>query len=243
MRHGIASLLVCSLLFSACATAPGPNATAPAKPANVKEWMALQSRAKKKAIIGAGVGLAVGALSGALLGMNQEQIVKRAVAGAVAGAIAGFAIGKRQDRIFAGRDLAVRQARYDSSQGYIARVEQVHFEPPNPKPGETATLYVRYLVLGPDPNESIKVRMFRGLKYGDDYVFGAGPNEFVVPMGGGVVDSTVELTLSKKAPAGTYNAEALIDDEQGRFAPHTGTAPLYIVARAAGRGGVATAAR
>jgi len=243
MRNRIASLLICSLLFGACATAPAPNATAPAKPANIKEWMAQQSRAKKRAIVGALIGGAIGALGAGIAGMDHEQIVKHAVAGAVAGAITGFAIGKRQDQIFAGRDLAVRQAHYDSSQGYVARVEQVRFEPPNPKPGQTASLYVRYLVLGPDPNENIKVRMFRGLKYGEDYVFGAGPNEFVVPKGGGVVESTVELTLSKKAPAGTYNAEALIDDEQGRFAPHLGTTDLYIVARAAQRGGVVMAAR
>jgi hypothetical protein len=243
MKNRIVSLLICSLLLSACATTPRPSATAPARAANIKEWMGQQSRAKKKAIVGAIVGGALGALGAGIAGMNHEQIVKRAVAGVVAGAIAGFAVGKRQDQIFAGRDLAVRQARYDSSQGYVARVEQVLFDPPNPKPGQTAKLYVRYLVLGPDPNENIKVRMFRGLKYGDDYVFGAGPNVFVVPKGGGVVESTVELTLSKKAPAGTYNAEALIDDEQGRFAPHVGTADLYIVARAAQRGGVVMAAR
>ncbi len=243
MRNGIASLLVCSLLFTACATAPTPNAGAVSKPANIKDWMALQSRAKRKAIVSALIGGAIGALGAGVAGMDHEQIVKHAFAGAVAGAIAGFAVGKRQDQIFAGRDLAVRQASYDSSQGYVARIEEVHFQPANPKPGQTAKLYVRYLVLGPDPNENIKVRVFRGLKYGEDYVFGAGPNEFVVPKGGGVVESTVELTLSKKAPVGTYDVEALIDDEQGRFAPHVGTAPLYIMAFGRQGGGVMTAAR
>lgn len=243
MRHGVASLLICVLLFTACATAPGPKATPAAKPSNVKEWMALQSRAKKKAIAGAIVGGILGGGVAALTGGNSDDILKHALAGAVGGAVAGFAVGKREDQIFAGRDLAVRQARYDTTQGYIARVDTVSFAPANPKPGQTATLYVRYTVLGPDPNESIKIRMFRGLKYGEDYVVGAGPNEFVIPKGGAIVDSSMEVTLPKKAPVGTYSLEALLEDSEGRFPQAVGTGALYIVARAQQQGGVLTAAR
>jgi hypothetical protein len=89
----------------------------------------------------------------------------------------------------------------------------------------------------------LTIRLFRGLKYGDDYIFGAGPNEFVVPKGGGIVDSTVELTLPKKATEGTYSIEALLEDSKGRFPQAVGTGALYIVARAQQRSGVATAAR
>ena len=235
MRTAIASLLICTLLVSGCATTT-PNAAAPAaKPANIKEWVGQQSRAKKKAIVGALVGAAFGAATGHFAGMNPEDVWQRAIAGGIAGAVAGFAIGKRQDQIFAQRDEAVRQARYDASQGYVARVEAVAFDPPQPKPGQKATLYVRYLVLGPDPNEKITVQMFRGLKYGEDYVFGAGPNEFTVPNGGAIVESTVVLTLPKKAPEGTYSVEALLEDPKGRFGQAVGTGALYIVARAAER--------
>ncbi|PYQ27622.1 MAG: hypothetical protein DMF56_19360 [Acidobacteria bacterium] len=230
------------MLLSACVTtAPSSKANTPPRPNNIKEWMALQSRAKKKALIGALIGAVAGGLSAGIAGGNTDDILKNALAGAVVGAIAGFAIGKREDTIFAGRDLAIRQAGYDRSQGYIARVEAVTFDPPQPKPGETATLYVRYLVLGPDPNETIKVKMFRGLKYGDDYVFGAGPNEFKVPQGGGVVESKLDLVLPKKAPEGTYAAEALLEDSQGRFPQTLGKGVLYILARAGSRG-VKTAA-
>jgi hypothetical protein len=248
MRYRIASLLVCTLLFTACATAPAPPAAPAAKPSNVKQWLAGQSRAKKKAIAGALIGGLLGGVSASLAGMSHEEIANRVVAGAIAGATAGYAIGKHQDQIFAGRDLAVRRAGYHSSgyhssDGYVARIEEVVFDPANPKPGQTASLYVRYLVLGPDPNESIKVQMFRGLKYGDDYVFGAGPNEFVVPKGGGVVESTMQVTLPKKAIIGTYTVEALLEDADGRFPQASGTGAVYIAVAARPRGGAVTAAR
>jgi outer membrane lipoprotein SlyB len=231
MRRVVA-LLVMTALLASCATATNPNTAPPAKPNSIKEWMAVQSRAKKRAVAGFLIGAALGAVSAGITGGNGEEIAKRAIAGGVAGAIAGFAIGKHQDQVYAQRDLAVRQAGYDRSQGYVARIEEVAFNPPQPKPGTTATLYVRYLVLGPNPNEAIKVKMFRGLKYGEDYVFGAGPNEFTVPNGGGVVESTVEVTLSRKAPQGTYSVEALLEDPQGRFAEASGTGALYVVAQA-----------
>ena len=234
MRQVTASLLICALLASGCATT-SPGATPAAKPGNVKEWLALQSRGKKKAMVGALIGAAVGAATGIITGASPDEVWTRALAGGITGAAAGFAVGRRQDLIFASRDAAVRQAGYQPSQGYVARVETVTFDPPQPKPGQQATLYVRYLVLGPNPNETITVQMFRGLKYGEEYVFGAGPNEFSVPNGGAIVESKVVLTLPKKAPQGTYSVEALLEDPDGRFSQAVGTGALYIVAQASVR--------
>lgn len=243
MKQRIASVLICTLLFSACATTGVKNTTSTEKPKNVKEWLAKQSRPKGHAIIGGILGGLGGGALAVLTHKQGDEVLAQIVAGAVIGATIGFAVGKHQDRIFAGRDLAIRTAGYDNSQGYMARVEIVAFDPPNAKPGQAAKLYVRYIVLGPDPNEALTIRLFRGLKYGDDYIFGAGPNEFVVPKGGGIVDSTVELTLPKKATEGTYSIEALLEDSKGRFPQAVGTGALYIVARAQQRSGVATAAR
>jgi hypothetical protein len=241
MRQITASILICVLVTAGCATAPRPATPAAKKPGNIKEWMAQQSRGKRSAFVGALIGVALGAASASLAGMDSDEVVRRAVAGGVAGAVAGFIIGKRQDRIFAQRDTAIRLAGYDASQGYVARVEEVTFDPPQPKPGQTATLYVRYLVLGPNPNEAIKVKMFRGLKYGDDYVYGIEPNEFVVPNGGAIVESTAIVTLPKKAPEGTYSIEALIENPEGHFRQAVGTGALYIVARATPRDRIAVA--
>jgi len=244
MKQGIASFLILTLLVAGCATAPAPktvNATT-VKPANIKEWLS-QNRPRRGAWLGVATGVLVGTLVGVASGGNRDDIIASAIVGGITGGVAGFAFGKQQDRLFAGRDLAVRQANYDRSQGYVARIEEVTFNPPNPKPGAAATLYVRYLVLGPNPAEKIRVRLFRGLKYGDVYVFGAGPNEFDIPQGGGVVESSVQLTLPKKVPQGTYSIEALVDDEKGRFQQVIGTNALYIVASAEPRHATAVAAR
>lgn len=239
----LSTLLICTVLFAACATtAPPPNNAPKEKPKNVKEWIA-QNRSHRGAVTGAAIGFFAGALLAAAQGKKADDILADAVIGATVGAIAGYAVGKHQDRIFAGRDLAIRYARYDASQGYVARIEAVSFDPPNPKPGQSAKLTVRYIVISPNANELLKIRMFRGLKYGDDYVFGVGPNEFDVPKGGGIVDSTVELTLSKKATVGTYSGEALLEDTKGRFPQVISNGALYVVASAQTHGGAATAAR
>jgi outer membrane lipoprotein SlyB len=235
MRRGIASLVIGALLVSGCATtAPSPQAGPAAKPGTVKEWM--QSRSKKGAVIGFIAGALVGAATAALTGGNGDDVVAHALAGGVVGAVAGFAVGKRQDRVYEHRDFAIRRTGYDSSQGYIAQVEEVAFRPSQPKPGSVATLTVRYIVIGPDPKEKIAVKMFRGLKYGDTYLFGAGPNVFLVPRGGGMVEASMEVTLPKKAPQGTYSVEALIEDPKGRFPDSIATNALYVVARAQDRG-------
>lgn len=228
MKRCIAGLLICTLLTLGCVTTGPASADEPtARPSNVKEWLGQQSRPKKKAIVGALAGALLGAAAARVRG---EDPWKGAAAGAVAGAVVGFLVGKNQDRIYASRDQAILAAQYDSSQGYVARVEEVRFDPPQPKAGETANLYVRYLVVGPDPSEDIKVQMFRGLKYGDEYVMGAGPNEFVVPRGGGIVESTMTVTLPAKAPQGSYNVEALLEDTLGRFPQAMGINSLYVVA-------------
>ena len=227
MKRGLAVFLISTFLASGCATTgSAPAGGSQASPRNVKEWLNQQSRTKRNAILGAVAGAVLGAATAGVSGGNPWE---GAAVGAVAGALAGFVAGKAQDRIYAQRDEAVRVAGYDASQGYVARVEEIRFEPAQPKPGQTATLYVRYLVVGPNPGEDIKVRMFRGIKYGDDYILGVGPNEFVVPRGGGIVESSMPVTLPGKAPAGTYGVEALLEDELGRFSEVTGSGSLYVV--------------
>lgn len=223
----IAGFLALSLLLGSCAStiSPAKNGSQ-THPRNVKEWMNGQSRAKKGAIVGSLLGAVTGAVIAIERGKNPWE---GAAAGAVGGAIVGFAIGRSQDKIYANRDDAIRTVGYNPAQGYLARVEEIKFIPSQPRPGQTASLYVRYLVVGPNPNEEIKVRMFRGLKYGDDYIVGAGPNEFTVPRGGGIVESTMPITLPAKVPQGTYGLEALLEDPAGRFPQALGTSALYLV--------------
>lgn len=179
-------------------------------------------------MVGAFVGAVAGALVAKQLGKN---VVAGAVAGGFVGGVAGFAIGHSRDRLLAQRDAAIRASHYDSSQGYLARVESVRFDPARPRAGQSANLCVRYLVVGPDPGENIQVRLFRGIRYGSTYILGLGPNEFTVPRGGGIVDSIVPVTLPAGVPQGTYGLEALLDDPRGRFPEAIGSNPLLILSQ------------
>jgi len=191
----------------------------------LKSWVAQQSRAKKRAIFGALVGAAAGAVGARALGKDPWA---GAAVGAVAGGLAGFALGRRQDELYAGRDQAIEAlGGYDPSQGYIFQVQTVELQPPNPKPGEESKLHVRYIVLGPDPKESITVQSYTGVKYDDQYIMGQDEGTFVVPRGGGIVNATSTLTIPKDAPTGTYAVEALFEDSAGRF-ENTGQGPLYV---------------
>jgi hypothetical protein len=210
---------------------PGASAGASAsagpkpKPSNVKDWLQANPRATRGAILGAMSGALLGALSARLRG---GSVGKGAAIGAAAGGVTGFLVGRSRDALAAGREQAIRRAAYDPSQGYVLRLEEVKAEPSSLAPGGTATLSVRYLVIGPNPDEKITVHCFRGLKYQDDYMTGDGPAAFVVSNGGGIVISSSPITLPKEAPPGSYVVEELLEDPQGRF-HQSATAPLYVV--------------
>jgi len=192
------------------------------KPQNVKEWV--NANRKRK---GALAGAITGAILGGLLARARGQNVARgAAAGAVIGGVAGYLIGGHKDKIYYSRDEAVRMAHYQPSDGYVIRIEDVRFDPQTIQPGKSATLHIRYLVIGPDPHETIQINCYRGIKYQGSYMTGEQAT-LKVPNGGGVVESTADFTLPAEAPAGTYAAEALLEDAQGR-ANRSGTSPLYI---------------
>lgn len=207
------------------ASTPQASATTQAehKPQNIKEWVST-NRAKKAGAAGAVAGAVLGALVARATG---QQLWKGAAIGAAVGGATGYLIGRHRDRIYYGRDEAMRLASYDPSQGYVIKIQEVRFDPANIKPGDSATLHVRYLVIGPDPQETIRINCFRGIKFQETYVTGEGPVVLKVPHGGGIVESTADFTLPKEAPAGTYAAEAMLEDAQGRF-NLSGTSPLYI---------------
>ncbi len=194
---------------------------------SVKSWLSAQPRKKKGAIKGALKGAAIG-LGGALLfGKNP---VKGVVAGAAAGALAGYLIGRRKDKIFAARDVAIAEIGYEPSQGYVMRIQEVRFDPPNLQPGETGTMYTKYVVVGPDPKEKIIVQAYTGLRYDESYLTGKGPDKTVVRRGGGIIETSVELTIPEEAPAGSYHVESMFDDPGGKFAESKQRSPVYVTA-------------
>jgi outer membrane lipoprotein SlyB len=192
------------------------------QPKNIKEWVSV-NRSRKSALKGA----LLGALGGALIaGARGKNPLAGAAVGAVAGGVAGYLVGRHQDKVYYSRDQAIQMAGYKPSDGYALKIQDVRFDPETIKPGEKATLHIRYLVIGPDPNETIKINCYRGIKYQGSYMTGEQAT-LKVPRGGGVVESTAEFTLPAEAPVGTYTAEALMEDEGGRM-NQSGTSPLYI---------------
>lgn len=196
------------------------------KPKSVKEWLNNQPRKKRGAIKGAVKGAAGGLLGAAILGKDP---IAGALIGAAAGAATGYLIGRRKDKVFAARDAAVAEIDYDPSQGYVIQVQEVRFDPPNLQPGESADMYVRYLVVGPDPKEKIVVQAYTGIKYSGDYVSGNGPDKVVVRRGGGIVETTMAVTMPEEAPSGSYTVEAMFEEREGRI-KDAGEGPLYVVA-------------
>jgi len=192
------------------------------QPKNIKEWVSV-NRSRKSAVKGAVVGAIAGAL---LFGAKGKNPLVGAAAGAVAGGVAGYLIGHHNDTVYYSRDQAIQMAGYKPSDGYVLKIQDVRFDPVTIKPGEKATMHIRYLVIGPDPKETIKINCYRGIKYQDKYLTGEQAT-LKVPHGGGVVESTAEFTLPAEAPVGTYTAEAQMEDEGGRM-NQSGTSPLYI---------------
>ena len=204
-------------------TAPQPPAAN--KPGNVKEWLLAHPSTVKTTILGAAGGALLGLL--AARGHGAGSAWKGALIGGAAGGVAGYLVGKTKDRLAARRAAAVQMAGYDPSQGYVLRLESVTSAPATAAPGDTVSISLRYLVIGPDPNEKITIHCFRGIKFQDTYLAGDGPAAVVVPNGGGVVISDSTITLAKEAPAGTYTVEAIVEDSQGGL-QQIGTSQLYI---------------
>lgn len=203
------------------ADAPSAASEKP-KPTNIKDWVST-NRARKSSVMGA-IGGAI--LGGVLARLRGGNVAQGAIAGAVVGGVAGYLVGRHRDRVFYSRDQAVQMAGYQPSDGYVMRIQDVRFDPETIKPGQSATLHIRYLVIGPDPHETIKINCYRGIKYQGSYMTGEQAT-LEVPKGGGVVESTAEFTLPAEAPAGTYTAEAMMEEAQGRVTGSQ-TSPLYI---------------
>lgn len=207
MRRGAALLVICSL-FMGCASA-SPH-----------------SRARAKAIGGAIIGAIGGAVLTAATG-DTRHLVRNVAAGAAIGAITGWAVGRSQDKLYASRDQAVLAMNYDPSMGYIVQVQEVVSTPTNPSPGNAASVKIRYIVLGPNPSETLTVNGSRSLLYGGDAVLSDKTTTFTVPNGGGIVETTFDISIPAEVPTGTYTVQAKYQEQNGR-ANHESATPLYV---------------
>ena len=226
MKRTNAVLLIVALLSAGCATTGQGTGevTGIGNAHPLKTWIAEYHRARRLAVVGALFGAATGAAAAAATGHKAWE---GALGGAIVGGAIGFAIGHDQDRVFAGRDVAVQETGYSSAQGYLIHVDQIRFEPEKASPGQTATLFVRYTVIGPDPTEDIVVNCFKGIRYESKYVMGEGPAAFTIRHGGAIVETSATIAIPAQVPAGSYTVETLLDDVHGRFQA-TADTPAYI---------------
>jgi len=216
MRQAAAVVMILTLLLTltACATTGAAGSGLAENTHPLKSWLQNNKKAKTRAILGAGFGAVLGAAGAHALGRDP---VKGAVLGAAVGGLTGFLSGRWHDKRYGSRDEAIARLDYEPTQGYVLEIDDVRFEPGQLKPGEEAQVFVRYLVVGPKPDEDIRVQVSTGIKYDGEYVWGKEPEELVVKHGGGIIEISTALTIPKKAPAGTYSVEALFEESAGRF--------------------------
>ena len=170
MRRTVAvlSILALSLSLSGSparsqeASAEQQEMQAAKKPSNIKEWVNA-NRSRKSAVAGAIAGAILGGL---LANARGQDVARGAAAGAVVGGVAGYSWGAIATRSYYGRDQAIQMAQYDPSQGYVIQI-QSSSSTRDHQAGQSATLHVRYLVIGPDPRETIRIKCYRGIKYQD----------------------------------------------------------------------------
>lgn len=217
MRFGSARLAAlataAALLAAACATPPKPGtALTPQEREEAKK----QCIAKYTA-----AGAAAGAVGGAVIGMlTGGRAASRAAAGAAVGALAGGALSfamayghcialysDLQSFPEAGAAETAQKIGYSPEQGYVTRIERFEVDPTGVAPGRAVTLDGAYTIMGPDPNQDVKVVETRTVHYFDP---GAkGWKEL------GSVDQPLTAALGTRRAAGSF--ELPEDVPEGRY--------------------------
>lgn len=185
-------MLVCiSAGSTSCATASGKGATA-------------------GGIIGGilGAGLAVAT------GQNPDNVLKYAAIGAAAGAATGYFIGRAKDKKTADRRTAMARYGYSNDQGFVVRIEDAASASQLER-GREGSVSCDYLVISPDPTESIDMTVTFSLSSGGTNLFEQ-PYRTTVPNGGGVMQTEMTVGLPGEAPAGTYNLHIEVRDGSNR---------------------------
>ncbi|MEM6455884.1 MAG: hypothetical protein AAF772_12375 [Acidobacteriota bacterium] len=209
------------LLLSGCATLrpisqPPPSTSQPgavAEPTSVRAWLAQQAQPQPAGVLGA-------------IRRTVSAVGSRFMASADADEL----IGARNNALHAGRDDVVALLAYEPAQGYVMAIRDARLDPEQVAPGERSELVVRYVVIGPDPEETLTVHGFTGLKHDRQILHGTGPERFKVPDGGGIVDVRIPITIPDQAPTGTYAIAAELVDARERFVGAQ-DAPVYIAER------------
>jgi hypothetical protein len=115
------------------------------------------------ALGGAATGAALGSIVGAGTGSPATGAWVGAAAGGVLGAVGGYLYAEHQNRQRASYVQAQQQYNYSPSQGYVVNVSEANVSPGTLRPGQQATLFMAYTILGPQ-NSPTSVTLYREVR-------------------------------------------------------------------------------
>jgi hypothetical protein len=156
-----------------------------------------QVKAHPETALGAGIGAAAGMLTGGLIFGNAAGTL----VGGLLGGLAGGVIGNVVEAQSSDRAATSQRYYYSAAQGTMLRIEAVEAHPAQIRPGDTINLNIRFAVLDPNIQHSIRVAERRQILFNGSPV---GDSTLQIQRMGGTWTSSQPLTLPANAASGSY---------------------------------------
>ena len=159
---------------------------------------------------GTTVGAASGAAGGALLGGLIFQSTTGAVIGGLVGGLTGGLIGnaaeaKKQDQAATSREYG-----YRGNQETVVRIEEIHVQPAQIRPGGQVNLIVQYALMTPHPGQEVTVAERWDIHHQGQ---ATGNPVHTVRHPGGTWAGSLPVVLPTSASPGTYRVAVTVEAE------------------------------
>lgn len=115
------------------------------------------------ALGGAATGAAIGSIIGAATGSPATGAWVGAATGAVTGLVGGYLYAEHQNQQRHNYVMAQQQYNYSPSQGNLVTVSEASVSPATLRPGQQASLFMAYTILGPQ-NTPTSVTLYREVR-------------------------------------------------------------------------------
>jgi hypothetical protein len=175
-----------------------------------EQTQAHNQRAKKKGIWGAVIGGLAGAVLGGVIGGKKGAAEGAALGAALGGAI-GYSIGHHEDKMLANRDALIAKWGYCPQEKVFKSAGPLTVSPEAIKPGQTVVLHYKYIAFPKNENVTPEIGYCEFIQLPDSQnkqPLEKGqcpiPATGLVP-GGGELEGSVPITVSKEAVPATYN--------------------------------------
>ena len=157
---------------------------------------------------GTAVGTAAGAAGGALLGGLIFKSTTGAVIGGLVGGLTGGLIGNATEARKQDQAATNSEYGYRTNQGTVVRIEEVHVDPSQIRPGGNVNLVVQYALMTPRPNQEVTVAERWDISYKGQ---ATGNPVHTVRHPGGTWAGSIPVTLPTSAGTGTYRVAITIE--------------------------------